>query len=109
MTTTVAQNNIFNIVCEAYITYWCKYDRMFFFIFCKGIIKKPFSTVNVDVSKYATLQNVQSTSEIKNFMIASAVKTKDLKFIHYCIINNGQMSFVVLLKYVRHFLSKWKE
>lgn len=72
---------------------------MFFFIFYKGIIKKkPFSTVNVDVSKYATLQNVQSTSEIKNFMIASAVKTKDLKFIHYCIIHNGQMSFVVSFK-----------
>lgn len=31
-------------------------------------------------------------------MIASAVKTKDLKFIHYCIIHNGQMSFVVLFK-----------
>lgn len=69
-----------------------------FFYILQGNNKNPFSTVNVDVSKYATLQNVQSTSEIKNFMIASAVKTKDLKFIHYCIIHNGQMSFVVLFK-----------
>lgn len=70
---------------------------LYIYILQKGVIKKnPFSTINADVSKYATLQNVQSTSEMKNFMIASATKTKDLKFIHYCIIHNGRMSFVVL-------------